>query len=294
MKLEIKDLSKQFNDIKAVDSINFSMEKGVYGLLGANGAGKTTLMRMMCTLLTPSSGTISFDGESILKLGESYREILGYLPQDFGYYPEFSAEDYLLYIASLKGIKRVYAKKRAEELLKKVSLWDVRKKKIKKFSGGMKRRLGIAQAVLNNPQILILDEPTAGLDPKERIRFRNLISSLAEDRIILLSTHIVSDLQSIANRIFIMKTGNISAEGTAEELINKVDGYVWRCEIDSQEAEKLQEKYIISNLKSEGNQVELRIISEEKPTENAVYEKPTLEDLFMYYFGEAEKDDVSI
>lgn len=294
MKLEICNLSKEFNDIKAVHSINLTMDKGVYGLLGANGAGKTTLMRMMCTLLEPTDGEILYDGKGILDIGDGYRKILGYLPQDFGYYPEFTAWDYLLYIASLKGLKSSYAKQKSKELLNLVSLWQVRNKKIKKFSGGMKRRLGIAQAVLNNPKILVLDEPTAGLDPKERIRFRNLISKLAEDRIVLLSTHIVSDVEYIANEILIMKKGTIVNSGSVEKLLKTIEGKVWMCHVTKDEAVTLQQSYIICNLKTGIEGEELRIISDNKPHINATYVDPTLEDLFMYYFGEVIKDEDNV
>ena len=200
MKLELDGLTKEFGDFTAVNHINLTMTNGVYGLLGVNGAGKTTLMRMLCTLLKPTSGTICCNGKDIFSMDSEYRKLLGYLPQDFGFYPEFTVEDYLLYIGALKGIRPIVAKKRVKELIAKVGLSKVAHKKMKKLSGGMKRRAGIAQAMLNNPKILILDEPTAGLDPNERIRFRNLISELSEDRLVLLSTHIVSDIEYIAKR----------------------------------------------------------------------------------------------
>lgn len=188
----IKGITKQFKNKTAVDNVSLTLREGVYGLLGANGSGKTTLMRMICGVLKPTSGNIKFNGIDVSE--EKYRDLLGYLPQDFGYYPEFSAYDFLLYMSSLKGINRKRAKDKSKELLELVSLSDVAEKKIKTFSGGMKQRLGIAQALLNDPKVLILDEPTAGLDPNERIRFRNLISRLGRDRIALLSTHIVSDV----------------------------------------------------------------------------------------------------
>ena len=195
----------------AVNHISIKLQAGVYGLLGENGAGKTTLMRMLCGILKPSSGTITFDGVDVSE--EEYRSILGYLPQDFGYYPEFTASDFLLYFAALKGIPKVQAKRRVNELLSLVSLEDVGKKRIKNFSGGMKQRLGIAQALLNNPKLIILDEPTAGLDPKERVKFRNLINKLGKDSIVLLSTHIVSDIEHIANQVLIMKEGKLIFQG---------------------------------------------------------------------------------
>ena len=211
MELIIDRLSKQYKNKIAVDRISISMQKGVYGLLGANGAGKTTLLRMICGILKPTSGTISYDGMDVSE--ESYRAVLGYLPQDFGYYPEFTGIDFLLYMAALKGIGKSAAKKRAEDLLQIVSLTDSAKKKIKTYSGGMKQRLGIAQALLNNPKLLVLDEPTAGLDPKERVRFRDLIEKLGEDSIVLLSTHIVSDIEHIADQVLMMKNGQMIYQG---------------------------------------------------------------------------------
>lgn len=211
MELIIDRVSKQYKNKIAVDRISVTLRQGVYGLLGANGAGKTTLMRMLCGILKPTSGTITFDGMDVSE--ESYRAILGYLPQDFGYYPEFTATDFLMYLAALKGIPKQTAKRRVKELLELVSLQDVKHKKIKTFSGGMKQRLGIAQALLNDPKLLILDEPTAGLDPKERVRFRNLIETLGKDSIVLLSTHIVSDIEHIANEVLMMKDGQLIYQG---------------------------------------------------------------------------------
>ena len=211
MELIIDRISKQYKNHIAVDRVSAKLHQGVYGLLGANGAGKTTLMRMLTGILTPTSGTITFDGMDVTT--EDYRGILGYLPQDFGYYPEFTAMDFLLYLAALKGIPKSQAKRRAKELLELVSLEDVSRKKIKTFSGGMKQRLGIAQALLNDPKLLILDEPTAGLDPKERVRFRNLIEQLGKDSIVLLSTHIVSDIEHIADEILLMRDGQLIFQG---------------------------------------------------------------------------------
>ncbi len=215
MELIIDRVSRQYKNKIAVDRISLKLHKGVHGLLGANGAGKTTLMRMLCGILKPTGGTIAFDGIDVSE--ESYRAILGYLPQDFGYYPEFSAADFLLYLAALKGIPKDRAKRKTRELLELVSLSDVSRKKIKTFSGGMKQRLGIAQALLNDPKLLILDEPTAGLDPKERVRFRNLIEELGKNNIVLLSTHIVSDIEHIADQVLIMKDGQLIYQGKWEE-----------------------------------------------------------------------------
>ena len=291
VKLELDGLTKEFGDFTAVNHINLTMTNGVYGLLGVNGAGKTTLMRMLCTLLKPTSGTICCNGKDIFNMDSEYRKLLGYLPQDFGFYPEFTVEDYLLYIAALKGIRPVVAKKRVKELIAKVGLSKVAHKKMKKLSGGMKRRAGIAQAMLNNPKILILDEPTAGLDPNERIRFRNLISELSEDRLVLLSTHIVSDIEYIANEIWLMKDGEILHKGSIDELINSMTEAVWECLVPKNKVSDFMEKYKISNMKSEINQIMLRIISHEKPVENAMRVEASLEDVFLYYFGEKAGDE---
>lgn len=215
MELVIDRVTKQYQNKIAVDRISLKLHKGVYGLLGANGAGKTTLMRMLCGILRPTGGTITLDGMDVSE--ENYRAALGYLPQDFGYYPEFTGLDFLLYMAALKGLNKEQAKRKAAELLKLVALEDVAKKKIKTYSGGMKQRIGIAQALLNAPEVLILDEPTAGLDPKERVRFRNLIAELGKDSIVLLSTHIVSDIEHIADEILMMKGGQLIYQGVWEE-----------------------------------------------------------------------------
>lgn len=226
MELVIDRVSKQYKNKIAVDRISLKLEKGIYGLLGANGAGKTTLMRMICGILTPTSGTITYDGVDVSE--EDYRAVLGYLPQDFGYYPDFSGKDFLLYMAALKGLSKKSAQKKVKELLELVSLEEVAKKKIKTYSGGMKQRLGIAQALLNDPEILILDEPTAGLDPKERVRFRNLIADLGKDNIVILSTHIVSDIDRIADYILMMNNGKLVFEGTREEITDDLEEFYLR------------------------------------------------------------------
>jgi len=267
------------------------MQEGVYGLLGVNGAGKTTLMRMLCTLLKPTEGSISYNGRDIFKLDAEYRNLLGYLPQDFGFYPEFTVKDYLLYIASIKGICPVTARKRTKELIAQVGLSKAADKKMKKLSGGMKRRAGIAQAMLNDPEILILDEPTAGLDPSERIRFRNLISELSGNRLVLLSTHIVSDIEYVANEIWMMKDGSIVNRGTLEDILRSMPEKVWLLQVPQSQVPALTRKYKISNLKAEKGQAELRIISSERPGADAVCTAPTLEDVFLYYFGEKAGDE---
>ena len=216
MELCIDRLTKQYENKIAVDRVSLQLTNGVYGLLGANGAGKTTFMRMLCGILKPTSGTVTFDGMDVSS--EEYRAELGYLPQDFGYYPDFNGMDFLLYMASLKGLTKTEAKRKSKKLLELVSLSDVAKKKIATYSGGMKQRLGIAQALLNDPKIIILDEPTAGLDPKERVRFRNLIQELGTESIVLLSTHIVSDIEHIADTVLMMKAGQIVFNGSADEI----------------------------------------------------------------------------
>ena len=214
MELTADRLTKQYKNKIAVDRISFTLTSGVTGLIGANGAGKTTLMRLLSGILIPTSGTVTCDGMDVNT--EEYRDILGYLPQEFGYYPEFSGRDFLLYMSAVKGLAKPDAKRKTEELIELVGLKDAARKKVRTYSGGMKQRLGIAQALLNDPQVLIMDEPTAGLDPQERIRFRELISGLGEDRIVLLSTHIVSDLEHIADRLMIMKEGRLIWQGRWE------------------------------------------------------------------------------
>ena len=251
MELTIKNLSKEYGKKKAVRCFNATLTNGVYGLLGANGAGKTTLMRMICDVQTETKGVIMLNGKNIHDLGEQYRNILGYLPQHFGYYPNFTAYKFLMYIAAIKGLPHQKAHKRSLELLEKVGLSEQKNVKIKTFSGGMKQRLGIAQALLNNPKILILDEPTAGLDPKERVRFRNLISTLAENRIVILS----------------------------------------ECDVTRQEVDSLEKNYVVANLKHSAGAERLRIISEVAPCKTARNVEPTLEDLYLYYFAEVSDNE---
>ncbi len=286
MQLILDRLTKQYKNKIAVDRLSITLEQGVYGLLGANGAGKTTLMRMLCGILKPTSGEVKFNDIDVSS--EAYRDVLGYLPQDFGYYPGFTAQDFMCYMASLKGIPKKKAEQKALELLELVSLLDCKDKKIKTFSGGMKQRLGIAQALLNNPKILILDEPTAGLDPKERVRFRNLISKLGSDRIVLLSTHIVSDVEYIAGTILVMKNGQLVQQGSMEDIIQVIDGKVWECNVSRQQAEKLIASYPVINMRNEEQSVFLRLIDEQAPCDNAVSVSATLEDLYLYYFREEE------
>lgn len=288
MELKIENLSKEFQKMTAVDNITYTMHNGVYGLLGVNGAGKTTLMRMLCTLLAPTSGRILCNGEDIWKMDAQYRKLLGYLPQEFGFYPDFTVKDYLMYIASIKGVHKAAARRRVQELLGQVGLSNVQDKKMRKLSGGMKRRAGIAQAMLNDPEILILDEPTAGLDPGERIRFRNLLSELAQDRLVLLSTHIVSDIESIANEILLMKGGIFLHTGTPEDIIGGVSEKAWSLTVPRNEAVRYTGTYRVANSKALSEGVQLRILSKEMPDPGADEVPLTLEDVFLIYCTEKE------
>ena len=285
MELSAVNLTKRYGSKTAVNRLNATLTNGVYGLLGANGAGKTTFMRLLCTVQRPTSGKIDLDGKSIWKLGERYRDVLGYLPQHFGYYPDFTALDFLLYVAALKGLDDKKAKNVSNELLDEVGLSGERRRKIKTFSGGMKQRLGIAQAMLNDPYILILDEPTAGLDPKERVRFRNLISAFSKDRIVILSTHIVSDIEFIAEKILMMKSGEIIHFGRPHEITSRIGGCVWECSVPTSRVEQYTVSLNISNLRNEENgRTVLRVIADQPPVAGAVKVQPNLEDLFLYYF----------
>ncbi|WP_350343134.1 ABC transporter ATP-binding protein [Proteinivorax tanatarense] len=288
MELKIKKLTKQYGDKIAVDGFSTTFGEGVNGLLGANGSGKTTLMRMMCDILRPTSGEVLLDGISISTLDEAYRELLGYLPQNFGYYPDFTGWDFMIYLSSLKGLPKLTAVERCKYLLNTVGLYDVRKQKIKTYSGGMRQRLGIAQSLINDPKILILDEPTVGLDPKERTKFRNIISDNSLGKIVLLSTHIVSDVEYIADKIFIVKHGKLFQEAKADSICSSIDNFVWNLKVSPKDVESYNSKYIVSNLKHSGDTVELRIVSEECPEKTAVNVSPSLEDLYLFHFrGEA-------
>ena len=283
MALILDGLTKTFSSFPAVNNLSYTMDTGVYGLLGVNGAGKTTLMRMLCTLLTPASGTITWDGQDIFSLGSAYRNLLGYLPQDFGYYPDFSVQDYLLYIASIKGLRPATARQRMQSLLEQVGLTQVRRQKMKKLSGGMKRRAGIAQAMLNDPKILILDEPTAGLDPKERIRFRNLISELAENRLVLLSTHIVSDVETIAGQIVMFRDHHLYCCDTPASICARFHGKVFQVPAGTTLG---PDQFLLSEGQSEEGPV-LRILTENPPV-GAVSAVPGLEDAFLAIYQEEQ------
>ncbi len=290
MKLQLQNLSKQYGDKCAVDNVSVNLKPGVYGLLGANGAGKTTLMHMICGVLKPSSGNITLNGKSTEELGEKYYTHLGYMSQYFGFYPDFTAREFMLYMAAVKGLNKIKAKRRTEELLKMVNLSDIADKKIKSYSGGMKQRLGIAQAELGNPSILILDEPTAGLDPKERVCFRNLISDFAKEKIVILSTHIVFDVSYIADTILMMKQGQILLQEPMTTVTNSINGKVWELLVDERTATEYSRRFSVVNLHHEGNMVRLRIVDETAPRADAQTVEPSLEDLFLYHFGEEQEE----
>lgn len=290
MELTFDRLTKEYGAKIAVDHVSATLGPGVHGLLGANGAGKTTLMRMACGVLRPTSGEVLFDGMPIERMGGDYRALLGYLPQDFGYYPEFTALDFMEYMAALKGLGRREAKDRSLELLSAVGLAGEERRRIRTFSGGMRQRLGIAQAVLNDPAVLVLDEPTAGLDPKERVRFRNLIAGFARDKVVLLSTHIVSDVESVADRILMMKSGSIAIEGTPSELVSLAEGKVWEAEIPASEADRLSERLAVSNAHFlDGGTAVLRYVASSPEIPGSAPTAPGLEDFYLYMFrDEAE------
>lgn len=287
MKLEIRHVTKRYRDKTAVADVSLTLTAGVWGLLGANGAGKTTLMRMLAGILRPTEGQILCDGVEIGALGAAYREKLGYLPQEFGFYPEFTVQDYLEYMAALKGLPRAEAARQIDALLERVSLAEVRRKKIVKLSGGMKRRVGIAQALLNDPEILILDEPTAGLDPGERVRFRNLLSEFAQDRIVLISTHIVSDVEYIAAENAVMKDGKIIAVDTTEGLVQQIEGKVWQGSAPAGELPRWEHRLQVVNLRNEPDgTVTLRYLAEAPQLPGSIPARPKLEDLYLWLFPE--------
>lgn len=285
MKLTICDLTKKYKNKTAINHLNLELTEGIIGLLGPNGAGKTTLIRMLCDILKPTEGKICLDGEGIHLLSERYREILGYLPQKVGYYPWFTSEEYLMYLACLKGIDKKKARVRTDKLLNDVGLGDVKKKKIRTLSGGMIQRLGIAQALLNEPKILILDEPTAGLDPKERIRFRSLIAEMAREHIVVLSTHIVSDVESVATDIVILNKGKVLMQDTNAKIKNTLKGSVFKVLIEPNDLSYYQNNYLVTNTLPTDNGMEIRIVCKNSSTpDGAVPVEPMLEDVVRHFY----------
>ena len=285
--LKLMDVQKKYKDKEAVRKFNYTFTNGVYGLLGENGAGKTTLMRLICGVLQPTGGSIYCDDIEIDSMGAEYRRLLGYLPQDFGYYGDFTAERFLRYMAALKALPEDYADSRIDELLDMVELKNVKKKKLKTFSGGMIRRIGIAQALLNNPEILILDEPTAGLDPGERVRFRNLLSEFAQERIVLISTHIVSDVEYIAAENAVMKAGKIIAQDTTEGLVKQIEAKVWQGNIPMEQLARWEYRLRVVNLRNEPDgTVTLRYLADAPQLPDSIPAQPRLEDLYLWLFPE--------
>ena len=286
MELKLIEVSKTFKDKKAVKQVSFTLQNGVHGLLGANGSGKTTLMRMICGLLPMDGGVMYYDEKDALKNYDAYCERLGYMPQYFGYYPHYSVYEFLEYMCIVKGLSKKAGKQKIHDLLKTLNLEDKKKTKMKNLSGGMLKRVGIAQALLNDPKILILDEPTAGLDPKERIVFRNMIASLSQECIIILSTHIVSDIESIADDILVMKDGTIILQDNCENLLESMMGKVWEVTLLRKEAEQMFLHHTIVRSHNKGDVSELRIVADEQPHPSAVQVMGDLDDLYLYHFQE--------
>lgn len=285
-KLEMLNVTKSYKHKNANENINLVLESGVYGLLGPNGAGKSTLMKQLVTVSSPTSGKILYNGKDIKSLDEEYRAIVGYLPQDFDVYKNFKAREFLLYMAALKGMDKQTSKKRVDELLKLVGLFEVSNKLVSKFSGGMKRRVGIAQALLNNPKVLILDEPTAGLDPQERTRFRNLLSQIGRETIVILSTHIISDIESVAKETIMIKDGKVLLQGTHKDILKDMEGKVYT--INTKEEDlvyEIQNKFKVVSINRGMENISLRFISEAKPEYKGIeIAEPKFEDVYMFYF----------
>ena len=296
MELRINELTKQYGEKTALDHFSVTLDEGVWGLLGPNGAGKTTLMNIVAGVLRQTSGSVYWDGKNIDELGAEYRDILGFLPQNPGLYKNFSARKFLEYMAALKGVYQGKGEKKAlrariDELLELVNLSADAHRKVGGFSGGMKRRLGIAQVLLNDPKLIILDEPTAGLDPQERIRFRNLISTVAFDRIVIWSTHIVSDIEYISKEVLLIKQGKFVAAAPSAKLLEEIDGMVWTVLVSQKETEQYLDKYKVGNIVKREEGIELRIVSREKPAEHAQPAKAGLEDLYLYHFNEGAEQE---
>ena len=286
--LVVNNVSKKYGSFYALKDINLEFNNGVYALLAPNGAGKTTLIKLLTTLIFPTSGEILYKGTDIVSLDGEYRDIIGYLPQDFGYYRNYTPRKFLLYLAALKGIKKEDAVEKVKEVLKVVSLENVENKKMKGFSGGMIQRVGIAQALLNDPKILILDEPTAGLDPKERVRFRNLLSDLSRDRIVIISTHIVSDIEFISNEVIMIKDHKILYKDSIENICSTLDGMVYETSITFEESKEFRKKYILLSEKQDGGIMKARFISMGNNDEKWIKVNPNIEDVFLYQYRDEE------
>ena len=284
--LTINNLSKSYGSNLALNQFTYSFDHGIYALLGPNGSGKSTLMNIVTQNLKSDNGNILLDGAPIGKLGASYREKLGFMPQYPGMYPSFSALDFLRYMAVLKGLNKKKADEQIDELLHAVELHDVRTHRIGSFSGGMKQRLALAQSLLGDPEIVILDEPTAGLDPKQRIAIRNYIASVALNKTVIIATHVVSDVEFIAREAIMLKKGVISDSGSPYELTQKIEGQVWQTVVAAEDVQTMQEKFRVVNIQNGEQGVILRILSDVKPTEDSVTVVPSLEDYYLHVFGD--------
>jgi ABC-2 type transport system ATP-binding protein len=286
MKLAITDLGKQYRtDLWGLKNFSLDIKPGILGLLGPNGAGKSTFMRMLATITKPTQGTILWNGADIVKSPDILRLVLGYLPQDFGVYPNLNAVEFLEYMAAIKGLDAATARKRIDELLLLVNLKDAAKRPLGGYSGGMKQRVGIAQALLNDPQLLIVDEPTVGLDPEERVRFRNLLSDLSGERIVILSTHIVSDVEATATRIALVHQGKLLCEAAPEELLKELDRKVWEWTVSSDDLMVLKQKHIVSGTIRRSDGIQVRVVSATRPDPEAGSASPNLEDAYLYFVG---------
>lgn len=289
MSLEFHGLTKKYGNFCALDNFTATLDTGIYALLGPNGAGKSTLMNCLAGIIAPTDGYITYNGNDIATMGENFRAVLGFMPQYPGFYPDFTARQLMHYIGEMKGLRGKEAKLRADEMLKAVNLFDVKDKKIREFSGGMKQRVGLAQAIMNHPQVLILDEPTAGLDPKERIRFRNLISSLSKNMTVIFCTHIVSDIETIAKEVLLLHHGSLLKKDTISALTDSLEGMVWEIFSSDEAAEALIEQYPKSCLMYKDGKNCVRILNATQPCANATPCKAVLDDVYLHMFGDLSK-----